>query len=95
MWLWNEKFPEEMKPNVAKMYFALAPAQDAIQVYVHPQHREKWREPGPQAVIEYFRRQAIHVIIMHGDQRTFLNGYGAALPQEIAKLVEDEHPYVK
>jgi hypothetical protein len=76
-----------MRPDKTKVMFSATKNPHVIQAIVHKQYPMAWKEGKVAAFIETLRK-AVHVVVIYGDQRTFLGGDAPMPPELIALLIE-------
>jgi hypothetical protein len=79
MWLQGH-IPEEWRPDKVHLYATGAPDDETLKVRVDCDWEWSWKGS---PVVEHLRASGKHVLIVVGDQVTFLAGHGRTRPEKI------------
>ena len=74
MWVRDETLPDEWQPNRAHVYVnddLRKNTPDVVQVHVDPDYPDAWREGAGKQIVEKFKEEGTHVVVVTGKQINF------------------------
>jgi len=75
--------PDAMRPDKAHLYVSGNAGDDVIKILVDADYPNAWQEGIGEEVVDLFIENGIHVLVVVGNQVTFLKGTGRVAPEKI------------
>jgi hypothetical protein len=82
-WWLTGLMPEEMRPDKVHLYVSGNAGDEVIKILVDTDYPNAWKEAGGDEVVDLFIRNGFHVLVVVGNQVTFLPGAGRVKPEKI------------